>query len=527
SGVLDVAALRAAVADVVERHETLRTVYPAVDGTGYQVVVPAAQAVPDLAPKPLAEHELTDWLRGFALAGFDVAAEVPLRIALAEIGPGDHVVVVVVHHIAADGASVTPFLRDLLSAFLSRRNGARPSWQPLPVQYADYTLWQREMLGDENDPDSVAAAQLGYWRRALAGIPDRIDLPSDRPRPPVASGRGAEYAFAVDASVHRGLAGLAHSVGASEFMVVHSALALLLARLTGTDDITIGTPVAGRGERELDGLIGMFVNTLVLRTRIDLGASFRALLAQVRETDLGAFSHAELPFERLVEVLDPVRSQAHHPLFQVALFFQNMSRPEITLPGLSARVVELDGAVAKFDLQLTVVPEAEGEAAGFTAMFTYATDLFDERTIAEFAWRLDRLLTVAAAEPDRPIGAIDLLAPVERERILLEWNSTRYPVPTELLLDGYRRAAEAYADEVAVVFEGVGLTYREFDARVNRLARLLISQGVGAESLVGLAVRRSLDLVVGMYAIVAAGGAYVPLDPDHPAERIAHILDTA
>ncbi|UAK33253.1 non-ribosomal peptide synthase/polyketide synthase [Nocardia asteroides] len=527
SGVLDVAALQAAVADVVERHETLRTLYPAVDGTGYQVVVPAARAVPDLAPKPVAEHELLDWLRGFALTGFDVAAEVPLRIALAEIAPDDHVVVVVVHHIAADGASVAPFLRDLLGAFLSRRNGARPSWEPLPVQYADYTLWQRAMLGDEDDPDSVAAAQIAYWRRALAGIPDRIDLPSDRPRPPVASGRGAEYTFAVDASVHQGLAALAHSAGASEFMVVHSALALLLARLTGTDDITIGTPVAGRGERELDALIGMFVNTLVLRSRIDLGASFRALLAQTKETDLGAFSHADLPFERLVEVLDPVRSQAHHPLFQVALFFQNMSRPEVVLPGLSARVLELDGAIAKFDLQLTVVPDAEGEPTGFTAMFTYATDLFDERTIAEFAWRLERLLAAAVAEPDRPIGTIDLLAPLERERILLEWNDTRYPVPAELLLDGYRRAAQAYADEVAIVYEGVELSYRAFDARVNRLARLLISQGVGAESLVGLAVRRSLDLVVGMYAIVAAGGAYVPLDPDHPAERIAHILETA
>ncbi|MGW0266568.1 amino acid adenylation domain-containing protein, partial [Nocardia beijingensis] len=482
SGVLDVAALQAAVADVVGRHETLRTVYPAVDGTGYQLVLPAAQAVPDLAPKPVAEHELPDWLRTFAAAGFDVAAEVPLRIALAEIGPADHVVAVVVHHIAADGASVAPFLRDLLSAFLSRRNGARPSWQPLPVQYADYTLWQHAMLGDENDPDSIAADQIAYWRRTLAGIPDRIDLPSDRPRPPVASGRGAEYSFAVDASVHRALAELAHSAGASEFMVVHSALALLLARLTGTDDITIGTPVAGRGERELDPLIGMFVNTLVLRTRIDPGASFRALLDHVKETDLGAFSHAELPFERLVEVLDPVRSQAHHPLFQVALFYQNLSRPEIDLPGLSARVLEFDSAVAKFDLQLTVVPDADGEATGFTAMFTYATDLFDERTIAEFAWRLDRLLTVAAAEPDRPIGAIDLLAPAERERILFEWNSTRYPVPTELLLDGYRRAAAAYADEVALVYEGAELTYREFDARVNRLARLLISQGVGAES---------------------------------------------
>ncbi|MEU2126069.1 amino acid adenylation domain-containing protein [Nocardia niwae] len=527
SGVLDVAALQAAVGDVVGRHETLRTVYPAVDGTGYQVVLPAAQAVPDLAPKPVAEHELAAWLRDRALTGFDVATEVPLRMGLAEIGPADHVVVVVVHHIAADGASIAPFLRDLLSAFLSRRNGARPSWEPLPVQYADYTLWQHAMLGDENDPESVAAAQIAYWRRALAGIPDRIDLPSDRPRPPVASGRGAEYAFAVDASVRRGLAELAHSAGASEFMVVHSALAVLLARLTGTDDITIGTPVAGRGERELDGLIGMFVNTLVLRTRIDLATSFRALLAQTKETDLGAFSHAELPFERLVEVLDPVRSQAHHPLFQVALFFQNLNRPEIDLPGLSARVLEFDSAVARFDLQLTVVPDAGGAASGFTAMFTYATDLFDERTIAEFAWRLDRLLAVAAAEPDRPIGAIDLLAPAERERILLEWNSTRYPVPAELLLDGYRRAAEAYADEVAVVYEGAELTFRAFDARVNRLARLLISQGVGAESLVGLAVRRSLDLVVGMYAIVAAGGAYVPLDPDHPAERIAHVLETA
>ncbi|MGQ4620060.1 condensation domain-containing protein, partial [Nocardia sp. R7R-8] len=416
------------------------------------------RAVPDLAPTPVAEHELPDWLRGLALTGFDVAAEVPLRIELAEIGPQDHVVVVVVHHIAADGASVGPFLRDLLGAFLSRRNGARPSWEPLPVQYADYTLWQREMLGDENDPDSVAAAQIAYWRHALAGIPDRIDLPSDRPRPAVASGRGAEYPFAVDASVHRGLAELAHRAGASEFMVVHSALAVLLARLTGSDDITIGTPVAGRGERELDPLIGMFVNTLVLRTRIDFGASFRALLDRVKETDLDAFSHAELPFERLVEVLDPVRSQAHHPLFQVALFFQNLNRPELDLPGLSARVVEFDSAVAKFDLQLTVVPDAEGEATGFTAMFTYATDLFDERTITEFAWRLNRLLTVAAAEPDRPIGAIDLLDPVERERILVEWNSTRYPVPTGLLLDGYRRAAEAYADEVALVHEGAELT---------------------------------------------------------------------
>ncbi|MGX1763447.1 condensation domain-containing protein, partial [Streptomyces lydicus] len=341
--------------------------------------------------------------------------------------------------------------------------------------------WQREVLGDEHDPDSVAAAQIAYWRNALAGIPDRIDLPADRPRPVVASGAGAEYTFEVSAEVHRGLTELAQRAGASEFMVVHTAFAALLARLTGTVDITIGTPVAGRGERELDGLIGMFVNTLVLRTPVDPGASFTDLLAATKETDLAAFSHAELPFERLVEVLDPVRSQAHHPLFQVALFFQNMNKAQVELPGLSAEAVEFDGAVAKFDLQLTVVPKTE---SGFSAQFTYATDLFDEATIAQFAHRLDRLLAAVVAKPERAVGDIDLLDPAERERILYGWNETRHAVAPELLLDGYRRTVAARPSVTALVYEGAALSSREFDDRVNRLARLLIDRGVGAESLV-------------------------------------------
>ncbi|WP_280474030.1 condensation domain-containing protein, partial [Nocardia asiatica] len=498
SGVLDVAALQAAVADVVERHETLRTVYPAVDGTGYQVVVPAAQAVPDLTPHSRTPDELPDWLRTFAVAGFDVAAEVPLRISLARVGSDEYVLAVVVHHIAADGTSIAPLVRDLMTAYVARSAGAAPGWAPLPVQYADYTLWQRAVLGDENDPGSVAAAQIAFWRDALAGIPDRLDLPMDRPRPASASGRGGVYTFAVDAPTRARLDELAHARGASLFMVVHAAFAALLARLSGTADITIGTPVAGRGEAELDDLVGMFVNTLVLRTEVDPAASFADLLAATKERDLAAFSHAELPFERLVEVLDPVRSQAHHPLFQVALFFQNMNQAELELPGLSVGAVEFDGAVAKFDLQLTITPQ-EGLDAGLAAMFTYAADLFDEQTVAEFAGRLNRLLRAVAADPDRALGAVELLSVVERDRILHEWNDTRYPVRAELLLDGYRRAVAAHPDRTAVVYEGVGLSYREFDARVNRLARLLISQGVGAESLVGLAVRRSLDLVVGMY----------------------------
>ncbi|MCM6775975.1 amino acid adenylation domain-containing protein [Nocardia sp. CDC141] len=523
TGYLDIEALADAILDVIDRHETLRTVYPAVDGTGYQEILPLEQAIPDLAPKTLREDEIEGWITEFALTGFDVTAEVPLRIGLAELAPDDHVIAVVVHHIAADGASVTPFMRDLLAAFLARRNGATPAWTPLPVQYADYALWQRAVLGEESDPESVAAAQIAYWRAALDGLPDRLDLPADRPRPAVASGRGAEYRFAVDAELGKRLEELAQGSGASLFMVVHAALAALLARLSATDDIAIGTPVAGRGERELDGLIGMFVNTLVLRTRIDGAASFAELLAQVKQTDLGAFSHAELPFERLVEVLDPVRSQAHHPLFQVALFFQNMDRARLELPGLSATAVEFSGAVAKFDLQLTMVPQAEG----LSGLFTYAVDLFDEATVAGFADRLLRLLEGVTAEPDRALGDIDLLRPDERVAILYDWNDTRYPVEPELLLDGYRRAVEQFPDVIALSYENSTLTYAEFDERVNQLARLLISRGVGPETLVGLAIRRSLDLVVGMYAIVAAGGAYVPLDPDHPVERIAHILDTA
>ncbi|KIA66200.1 peptide synthetase [Nocardia vulneris] len=526
TGALDVAALRAAVADLVERHETLRTVYPALDGTGHQVILPAAQATPEPAVIQVAAAELPGRLAGFAVAGFDVAAEVPLRMALFEVGADDYVLAVVVHHIAADGTSMAPMARDLTLAYFARSAGNAPELAPLPVQYADYALWQRAMLGDEHDPASVAAEQIRYWRSALAGLPGRLELPTDRPRPALASGRGGVHMFEIDARIRAGLDAIAQDTGASLFMVVHAAFAALLARLSGTTDIAVGTPVAGRGEAELDGLIGMFVNMLVLRTEIDPGASFRELVGAAKTVDLAAFSHVELPFERLVEVLDPVRSQAHHPLFQVALFFQNMDKPALELPGLSASALELDGAAAKFDLQLTVTPH-EGADAGLSAMFTYATDLFDEATVARFAARLRRLLRAVTTDPDRPVGDAELLSLVERDRILFEWNETRQRLAPELLLDGYRRAVDAHPDAVAVADEDTTLTYREFDERVNQLARLLISQGVGAESLVGLAIRRSVDLVVGMYAIVTAGGAYVPLDPDHPAERIAHILDTA
>ncbi|MFD6453095.1 amino acid adenylation domain-containing protein, partial [Nocardia sp. NPDC060220] len=540
SGPFDARALHAALSDLVARHESLRTLYPVhtaegyergadgavVDGVGHQVVLPMAESVPDVLVDSLTEDELPLWLGEFAATGFDVAAGVPFRVALAELGPHDHVLAVALHHITADGASVAPLLRDLLGAYLARRNRSRPRWQPLPVQYVDYTLWHRELLGAEDDPDSVAAAQIAHWRTALAGLPDRLDLPTDRPRPPVFTGRGAEFGFQIPAAVHTALAALAQRSGTSEFMVVHAAFAVLLGRVAHTDDIAIGTPVAGRGARELDDLIGMFVNTLVLRTHLDPRASFAELLHATKRADLAAFAHADLPFERLVELLDPVRSQAHHPLFQVALFFQNLDLPNLRLPGLDATPVEFGGAVARFDLQLTIVPGAD-PAEPMAASFNYATDLFDAATIEILAGRFTRLLDAVATDAGLAIAEIDLLTEVEREQSLVSWNETRHPVPPEPMLDAYRRAVQTHPDATALVYEDTELTYRQFDERVNALARLLIDQGVGPESLVGLAVRRSPDLVIGMYAVLTAGGAYVPLDPDHPADRIAYILDTA
>uniref|UniRef100_UPI002454DD97 non-ribosomal peptide synthetase n=1 Tax=Nocardia carnea TaxID=37328 RepID=UPI002454DD97 len=537
SGELDVDALRLAVTDLVARHEVLRTVYPETASGPVQVVLPAGDAAPRLEVRSVAADEVIPAVATLISGGFDVTSEVPLRAALFTVHDtsgaadpaGEFVLAVVVHHIAADGSSVGPLTRDLMTAYAARATGEAPAWAPLPVQYADYSIWQRAVLGDESDPESSAARQIEYWRSALAGIPDQLDLPMDRPRPAVQSFAGGRVELRIDAEVHAGLLRVAQRQHATLFMVVHSALAVLLSRLSGSDDITVGTPVAGRGEQALDDVIGMFVNTLVLRTVLDRGESFAELLARQREIDIAAYEHADVPFERLVEVLNPARSQARHPLFQVGLSFQNLAQSSLELPGLTVSGVDFDTEISQFDLNVILGDNYDetGKAAGVAGYFTYATALFDQGTVQGFVDRFVRLLCEIAGDPDRPVGDLDILAPLERTRVLAEWNTTDHALPESLLLDGFERAAAAYPDRVAVSFEGTDLTYAEFAGRVNRLARLLIAQGVGPESLVGLLVSRSVDLVVGMYAVVAAGGAYVPLDPAHPAERIGYILDTA
>ncbi|MEU2142683.1 condensation domain-containing protein, partial [Nocardia rhamnosiphila] len=546
SGALDVEALRAAVTDLVARHEVLRTVYPETEAGPVQLVLPIGDAAPRLEVRSVAAGDVVPAVAGLASAGFDVTAEVPLRIALfrvhdattgeavVDVEPatgvaGEFVLAMVVHHIAGDGLSVGPLTRDLMIAYAARTAGEAPGWAPLPVQYADYSIWQRELLGDESDPESIAAAQLTYWQSALAGVPDQLALPTDRPRPAVQSFAGGRVAVAIDAETHAGLVRVAQQQGATLFMVVHSALAVLLSRLSGSDDITIGTPVAGRGERALDDLIGMFVNTLVFRTQLDRGESFTGLLGRQREADIAAFAHADVPFERLVEVLNPARSTARHPLFQVGLTFQNLAASVLELPDLTVSGVDFDAEISQFDLNLLLGDsyDTAGAPNGVAGYLTYATALFDHATVAGFAERFVGLLREIVAAPETAVGDLEILAPVERTKMLAEWNATEHALPAGLLLDRFDAAAAAHPDRVAVSFEGTSLSYGEFAGRVNRLARHLIAQGVGPETLVGLLVSRSIDLVVGMYAVVAAGGAYVPLDPAHPAERIGYILDTA
>ncbi|MDI9947397.1 amino acid adenylation domain-containing protein, partial [Rhodococcus sp. IEGM 1302] len=529
SGTVDIAALGAAVSDVVARHEVLRTVYPEFEGVGFQRVLSADEFEVEVSPELVSEADLLKVLAPVVTEGFDVTSEVPLRVRLFQTGPSEFVLALVIHHIAADGVSLGPLVRDVSVAYVARAGGQVPQWAPLAVQYADFALWQREVLGSEGDPSSLMSEQLGYWTSVLAGLPERIDLPADRQRPLVASNHGASYQFSVDERLHRALEQLALDRSVSLFMVVHAALAVLLARLSGSDDVVVGSPIAGRGEQELDDLIGMFVNTLVLRTEVDSSESFSELLGRVRDVDLGAFGNEDVPFERLVEVLDPARSQAHHPLFQVALFFQNMAQGVVELPGLSIAGFDAGVEIAKFDLQLTVTPvEEDGVGVGMPMSLTYATDLFDESTVVSFAERLVRVLEAMVAEPDSVVGDVELLGEDERSQVLVAVNDTVHELTAgALLLDGFVAQVAATPGAVALVFEGQSLTYVEFASRVNRLARYLISVGVGPESLVALAMRRSVDLVVGMYAVVAAGGAYVPLDPDHPVERNGHILGTA
>ncbi|MEU5843665.1 non-ribosomal peptide synthase/polyketide synthase [Rhodococcus sp. NPDC047139] len=527
-GRLDTAALAAAMTDVLGRHEALRTVYPATAAGPVQQILPVAALTPDLTAT--GPTDLRADIAAVAATGFDVTVDPPLRMRLFRVADDEHVLVVVVHHIAADGASLAPLARDLVTAYAARAAGSVPDWAPLPLQYADYTLWFAALLGDLDDPTSRAARQLDYWRKALAGTPELPTLPTDRPRPAQQSFRGASLDFDLDATLYRRIRELAHAHTATEFMVVHAALAVLLARLSGSDDIVVGTPVAGRGHRHLDDLVGMFVNTVALRTAVPADATFAEFLTAVRDTDLAAFAHADLPYDRLVDAVLPGRSAAYSPLFQVMLAFADTTGAHLALPGLDVDIDEIDTHTTKFDLhlQVTAVADETGRTAALHGTLSYATDLFEHPTAAAFAERLVRLLTTVTAEPATPVGDIDLLTAAERRTVLdTATATTTEPGPATTLGALFAAQVAATPHAPAVGFAGHTLDYADFDAVTNRLARRLLRAGAGPDRVVALAAPRSVELLVGMYAIVKTGAAYLPLDPEHPPERLRYVLDTA
>ncbi len=484
-GPLNHAALATAIGDVIERHEALRTVFPDVAGEPYQQVLPAAEAQPELHTVHCGTGELPKVMLDEANHVFDLAAAVPpIRFTLFVLAPEEHVLLVVVHHIAADGWSTAPLMRDLGTAYAARATGYPPGWEPLPVQYVDYTLWQREILGDEDDPDSLISEQLTFWGKQLGDLPECLALPTDRPRPAVASHRGDTVSFTIDANLYRALGEIALTNGASLFMVLHTALVVLLSRLGAGTDIPIGSAIAGRTDEALEDLVGFFVNTLVLRVDASGEPTFRELLARVRETDLAAYAHEDVPFDRVVEHLNPERSLAYNPLFQVLLVLH----PDVT--------------------------------------FEYATDLFERRTVETLAGRWVRILQIVAANPDVPVGDMDLLS-LREKASLANWINTVATVPSTTLTTLLTEQAQATPDATAVIFEGQQISYAELDARSNRLARLLIARGVGPERLVALLLPRSVELIVALVAVLKAGGAYLPVDPGYPPDRIALLLDDA
>ncbi|MGW5572701.1 amino acid adenylation domain-containing protein [Nocardia thailandica] len=520
TGPLDLAALRAGLRDVVARHETLRTTFPEGPEGPYQLIHPAGTDDYALTPVDAIAADIPTLTADFAARGFDLRTESPLRVALYRVGADDHVLVVVLHHISGDGWSIAPLARDLMVAVAARAEGAAPQWAPLPVQYADFTLWQRDLLGHENDPDAALTRQLAHWREVLAGLPDQLDLPLDRPRPLQRTAGGDTVAFTIDAGIHRAAGELATARGVSMFMVLHAALAALLARVCATGDIAVGTPIAGRSDPALDDLVGMFVNTLVLRTEVDLDGGFGHMLDRVREADLDAFANADVPFERLVELVNPERSTARHPLFQVMLSYDRAPDLAVELPGVRAEVLPIAAGVSKFDLQLEV-HDAHGDGP-LRAEFGFATDVFDRATVETLSRRFTALLATAVAAPDTPLGDIDLLDRREAARLVPVSGAPAEPATTlaRLLTDTAQRLPE----HVAVRYLGLDTTYRELDERSNRLARSLIAHGAGPETVVAIALPRSLESVVAVWAVAKTGAAYVPVDPAYPADRIAHMI---
>jgi amino acid adenylation domain-containing protein len=528
-GPLNVEALAAALKDVVERHESLRTIFPEHEGKPSQFILNAQYDHQLLQLEEASEAELDSLVQKAAGYRFDLQKEIPFRTWLFCAGKQKHVLLILLHHIVADGWSMAPLARDLAAAYAARIVHQSPAWPVLPVHYADYTLWQRELLGDEADPESAIARQSMYWMQSLADLPEEMDLPYSFPRPTVNSYRGEVLTFRINAAVHQKLLLLAQEAQASLFMVLQAALAVLLHHLGAGDDIVMGSPIAGRTDSALDDLIGFFVNTLVLRTNLSGNPAFRELLTRVRQSDLLAYTHQDLPFERLVEILNPPRSLARHPLIQVMLALQNNVDADFKFSGLNVTTMSVDTRTAKLDLTFSFEEQRESgrTPAGMVLNLEYAYDVFDRATAETIGNRMLRVLDEVVADPSRPVAQIHNLSPQEQRQITEDWNKTAHPLLNNTVPKLLNIQAMATPNAAAVVHNGRQLTYSQLNQQANRLAHYLIKAGAGPEMIVGVSMPRSLEMVIALIAVTKAGAAYLPLDPEYPRERVALMVEQA
>ena len=522
-GRLDMAALRGALNEIARRHEVLRSNFAMIDGHPAQIVttdrgIDLHWVDLSMLDREAGEARVQSLAREQATASFDLARDALVRAGVARVGDAEYVLYLTFHHIVADGWSFGVFTRELAALYAAYHEGSESPLAPLPIQYGDYAQWQREWLSGP-----VLEGQLGYWQQALSGIPTLLALPTDRPRPAVQRHRGATLWFTVPTVTVQRLQALGRRTGATLFMTLNAAFAVLLWRYSGQRDVCIGTPVANRGRAELEELIGFFVNTLVLRTQIEPEASFETLLAQVRNTALAAYANQDVPFEQLVDVLKPERHLSHAPLFQVMLTLQNTPMQRLELPGLTLQPGAVQGGSAKFDLTLNL-SEVDG---GLEAGLEYDTDLFDAATIERLAGHWQCLLDSIVADPAQPVQALALLDATERQTLVGGWNTTEVAYPATTLHALFEAQVANTPDAVALVYGEAELSYAELNTRANRLAHRLRVLGVGADVAVGLCVERSLEMLVGVLGIVKAGGAYVPLDPAYPHERLAYMLADA
>ena len=515
-GKLNAGVLQQSLDAIVVHHQALRTNFiTSVDGSPIQVI--GTPRPVQLKTIKVTQEQVESLLNQEAQRPFNLESDLMLRATLLQVDEQQHILLLVMHHIASDGWSTGILWQQLAAVYEALLSGKPDPLPKLPIQYADFAVWQHQWLSGE-----ILSGQINYWKTQLVGANTVLELPTDRPRPPVQTYRGAVQSLMLPQTLSASLKELSHQQGVTLFMTLLAAFGTILHRYTGQEDILIGSPIAGRNQVETEGLIGFFVNTLAIRTQLSGNPSFRQLLSQVREVTLGAYAHQDLPFEKLVEELQPERNLSHSPLFQVMFAFHNTPKELWELPGLTITPLKVHSGAAKFDLTLDLEETSEGIKGGIE----YNTDLFDATTIARMVGHFQTLLQGIVANPEQHISDLPLLTAAEQHQLLVEWNNTQTDYDlSQCLHQLFEAQVEKTPDAIAVKFADKHLTYHQLNCRANQLAHHLQTCGVQADVLVAICVERSLEMVVGLLGILKAGGAYVPLDPEYPQERIAYMLE--